>query len=75
MLELAGRARGHFVTLFEICMHLIRVKPGHISWSPESSLHFNHVLMVHCYSTFAGCLVFHINYKVLHWFCLLVTVS
>ena len=31
MLKLAGRARGHFVTLIEIRVHLIRVKPGHIS--------------------------------------------
>ena len=31
MLKLAKRARGHFVTLIEIHMHLIRVKPGHIS--------------------------------------------
>ena len=26
---LARRARGHFVTLIEIRVHLIRVKPGH----------------------------------------------
>ena len=32
MLQLARRARGHFVTLIEIRMHLIRVKPGHISY-------------------------------------------
>ena len=31
MLKLARRARGHFVTLIEICVHLIRVKPVHIS--------------------------------------------
>ena len=31
MLKLARRARGHFVTLIEIRMHLIRCKPGHIS--------------------------------------------
>ena len=31
MLMLARRARGHFVTLIEIRVHLIRVKPGHIS--------------------------------------------
>ena len=30
MLKLARRARGHFVTLIEIRVHLIRVKPGHI---------------------------------------------
>ena len=30
MLKLARRARGHFVTLIEICVHIIRVKPGHI---------------------------------------------
>ena len=30
MLELARRARGHLVTLIEIRVHLIRVKPGHI---------------------------------------------
>ena len=33
MLKLARRARGHFVTLIEIRVHLIRVKPGHISSS------------------------------------------
>ena len=31
MLKLARRARGHIVTLIEIRVHLIRVKPGHIS--------------------------------------------
>ena len=31
MLKLARRARGHFVALIEIRVHLIRVKPGHIS--------------------------------------------
>ena len=31
MLKLARRARGHFVPLIEIRVHLIRVKPGHIS--------------------------------------------
>ena len=31
MLELARRARGHFVALIEIRVDLIRVKPGHIS--------------------------------------------
>ena len=31
MLKLARRARGHFVTLIEIRLHVIRVKPGHIS--------------------------------------------
>ena len=30
MLKLARRARGHIVTLIEISVHLIRVKPGHI---------------------------------------------
>ena len=34
MLKLARRARGHFVTLIEIRVHLIRVKPGHISARP-----------------------------------------
>ena len=33
MLKLARRARGHFVMLIEIRVHLIRVKPGHISLS------------------------------------------
>ena len=32
MLKLARRARGHFVTLIEIRVHLIRVKPGHINF-------------------------------------------
>ena len=31
MLKLGRRARGHFVTLIDIRVHLIRVKPGHIS--------------------------------------------
>ena len=31
MLKLGRRARGHFMTLIEIRVHLIRVKPGHIS--------------------------------------------
>ena len=31
MLKLARRARGHFVRLIEIRVHLIRVKPGHIN--------------------------------------------
>ena len=31
MLKLERRARGHFMTLIEIRVHLIRVKPGHIS--------------------------------------------
>ena len=29
MFKLARKARGHFVTLIEIGMHLIRVNPGH----------------------------------------------
>ena len=33
MLKLGRRARGHFVTLIEIRVHLIRVQPGHISRS------------------------------------------
>ena len=37
MLKLARRARGHFVTLIEIRVHLIRVKPGHI-WRTQLSL-------------------------------------
>ena len=31
MLKSGRRAKGHFVTLIEIRVHLIRVKPGHIS--------------------------------------------
>ena len=38
MLKLARRARGHFVTLIEIRVHLIRVKPGHIS-AAKAELH------------------------------------
>ena len=30
MLRLGKRVRGHFVTLIEIGLHLIRVIPGHI---------------------------------------------
>ena len=37
MLKLARRARGHFVTLIEIRVHLIRVKPGHICRAEEES--------------------------------------
>ena len=29
MLKFRRRARGHFVALIEICVHLIRVNPGH----------------------------------------------
>ena len=38
MLKLARRARGHFVRLIEIRVHLIRVKPGHISTLVGSEL-------------------------------------
>ena len=31
MLKLGRRARGHFVTLIEIHMHLIGVNPGHVN--------------------------------------------
>ena len=34
-LKSGRRARGHFVTLIEIHVHLIRVKPGHISDAQE----------------------------------------
>ena len=30
MLKLGRRAMRHFVALIEICMHLVRVNPGHI---------------------------------------------
>ena len=30
MLKLARKARGHFVTLIEMGVHLIRINPGHI---------------------------------------------
>ena len=39
MFKLGRRARGHFVTLIEIRMHLIRVKPGHISSGQRGSGH------------------------------------
>ena len=39
MLKLARRARGHFETLIEIRVHLIRVKPGHICSSVGKALH------------------------------------
>ena len=35
MLKLARRAKGHFMTLIEIRVHLIRCKPGHISVPEE----------------------------------------
>ena len=35
---LARRARGYFVTLIEIRVHLIRVKPGHILNKPFEQL-------------------------------------
>ena len=38
MLKLGRRARGHFVTLIEICVHLIRVKPGHICAFPNNHI-------------------------------------
>ena len=41
MLKLARRARGHFVTLIEIRVHLIRVKPGHISYNGNKVRLFN----------------------------------
>ena len=48
MLKLARRARGHFVTLIEIRVHLIRVKPGRISGPgsllcrvPEKRIYFD----------------------------------
>ena len=37
MLKLGRRARGHFVTLIEIRVHLIRVKPGHISGAASNN--------------------------------------
>ena len=40
MLKLARRVRGHFVTLIEIRVHLIRVKPGHIWRTKDSSVHW-----------------------------------
>ena len=39
MLKLARRTRGHFVTLIEIRVHLIRVKPGHTLYLILSSGH------------------------------------
>ena len=36
MLKLARRAKGHFMTLIEIRVHLIRCKPGHISNENEN---------------------------------------
>ena len=41
MLKLARRARGHFVTLIEIRVHLIRVKPGHISTKKDKNVDAN----------------------------------
>ena len=38
MLKLARRAKGHFMTLIEIPMHLIRCKPGHISKNCDKTL-------------------------------------
>ena len=46
MLKLARRARGHFVTLIEIRVHLIRVKPGHISKSKKKFVAFDVELTV-----------------------------
>ena len=46
MLKLARRARGHFVTLIEIRVHLIRVKLGHISSFVVESCQ---TLRVHCF--------------------------
>ena len=45
MLKLARRARGHFVTLIEIRVHLIRVKPGQIcNFQPHKNISV-HVLV------------------------------
>ena len=44
MLKLGRRARGHFVTLIEIRVHLIRVKPGHISNFPPQYFEKFHFL-------------------------------
>ena len=41
MLKLAKRTRGHVVTLIEIRVHLIRVKPGHISLRKELAIKYN----------------------------------
>ena len=47
MLKLARRARGHFVTLIEIRVHLIRYKPGHIS-QPYHILQYTKQVFVSC---------------------------
>ena len=41
MLKLGRRARGHFMMLIEICVHLIRVKPGHISTYKLEDIHIH----------------------------------
>ena len=46
MLKLARRARGHFVTLIEIRVHLIRVKPGHISILCCRQLQVNFIFII-----------------------------
>ena len=52
MLELARRARGHFVTLtcIEICMRLIRVKPGHISIQFDVTFKVGLTMQLFCHS-------------------------
>ena len=45
ILKWARRARGNFVTLIEICMHLIRVNPGHILF-----FHGINLLVLHSHS-------------------------
>ena len=47
MLKLGRRARGHFMTLIEIRVHLIRVKPGHISVLPSSRIYSLTFLILH----------------------------
>ena len=47
MLKLARRARGHFVTLIEISVHLIGVKPGHISFP---ALRTKQDIAINCYT-------------------------
>ena len=37
---------GHFVTLIEICMHLIRVNPGHICVSGNHTLTIIYFLVI-----------------------------
>ena len=54
MLKLVRRARGHLVTLTEICEHLIRVKPGHICRKTRENHYMKIVVVLFYLFTYAN---------------------